>query len=351
MFTSQTGNFDIQKIHINNKGTYVVSSGEQNSGIIGKTDIDAKIIKPNTITVDMFGNVYFRDHEYKIVTHARVFTLELKQRELSKEVGMYIVAQMHYFKKVFSYNNMASFEKIKDKRLSLPITQEGEIDFDYMENYIRELERERISELETYLQVAGLTDTDLTDEELSAINKFRGGGRKWKEYQINSLFMIATGRDIIISNVKDGDIPLISHKNDDNGVVKYIQNLNNRRIFDYRTTLSLADRGVFYATTQNKDFHIGTRVKALTFKDGIQDETVRLFFVTSINKLQILFKEYLDNATDKLPIQKIQLPVDNKGEIDYRFMEKYIRAIEKQCIKHVIVWKDKIIKTTKEVVG
>ena len=44
-----------------------------------------------------------------------------------------------------------------------------------------------------------------------------------------------------------------------------------------------------FATTQKEN-----RVKALIFKDGEKSEAVRLFFVTAINKLQILFKEYPD---------------------------------------------------------
>lgn len=32
-----------------------------------------------------------------------------------------------------------------------------------------------------------------------------------------------------------------------------------------------------FATTQKENFHIGTRIKALTFKDGEKSEAVRLF--------------------------------------------------------------------------
>lgn len=37
-----------------------------NHGIIGKTDKKAKVIDKNTITVDMFGNAFYRDTDYKI---------------------------------------------------------------------------------------------------------------------------------------------------------------------------------------------------------------------------------------------------------------------------------------------
>lgn len=89
----------------------------------------------------------------------------------------------------------------------------------------------------------------------------------------------------------------------------------------------MADRGVFYATNQNEDFHIGTRVKALSFKQGKISKKVRLFLVSAINKLQVLFTEYSQNATDKLPFLKISLPTHN-GAIDFAFMETFIAELE-----------------------
>lgn len=93
----------------------------------------------------------------------------------------------------------------------------------------------------------------------------------------------------------------------------------------------MADRGVFYATNQNEDFHIGTRVKALSFKQGKISKKVRLFLVSAINKLQVLFTEYSQNATDKLPFLKISLPTHN-GTIDFAFMETFIAELEAQRI-------------------
>lgn len=157
---------------------------------------------------------------------------------------------------------------------------------------------------------------------------------EWGEYRIDDLFNIYTGRDVIIGKTSPGEIPLISHQNTENGVTRRIEHISNRRIFHYEETISLADRGVFYATTQNEDFHIGTRVKALVFKDGKKSENVRLFFSSAINKLQILFTDYSSNATDKLPKYKIQLPVLN-GQIDYNFMESFIEELEAERIEEL----------------
>ncbi|WP_394951566.1 restriction endonuclease subunit S [uncultured Helicobacter sp.] len=152
----------------------------------------------------------------------------------------------------------------------------------------------------------------------------------WQEFRIGDLFEIYTGRDVIISKAKDGDIPLISHQNTNNGVVKYIEKLDDRILFNHKITISLADRGVFCAFSQNQDFHIGTRVKALVFKNQNITKEIRLFFVVVINVLQIKFTEYSKNATDKLPDLFIRLPIDSKGQPDFAFMENFIKNIEQE---------------------
>ena len=161
MFTSSNGDKDIQKNHISssiedNDGIPVVSAGEHNLGIIGTTNLNAKIFERNTLTVDMFGNVNFRDHEYKMVTHARVFSLRPREG-INKYQGLYIQSNLNFLKKKFLYNNMCSFGKIKDEVILLP-SYNDKLAFDYMENYIRELEQDRIRELDAYLKATGLND-------------------------------------------------------------------------------------------------------------------------------------------------------------------------------------------------
>ncbi len=184
---------------------------------------------------------------------------------------------------------------------------------------------------------------------------------KWAEFRIGDLFEIHTGRDVIIGRVENGTIPLISHQNNNNnGVAKYIKKLDNRILFDHKTTISLADRGVFCAFTQSQDFHIGTRVKALIFKNKNLSKEVRLFFVVAINMLQVKFIEYAQNATDKLPDLQILLPVlppdstkaesvNDKYNIDFAFMESFIKEIEKEHFLSLIEYYHKEMSVYNEV--
>ena len=149
LFTSSTGDVDLQQKDINGKGEFFINSGVENRGIKGRTDRTARIFPANTITVDFWGNAYYRDFEYKMATHNHVFSLagDVIRNRL---VGMYIVGILSKLPKLFSYNNMATWNKLKTIEVSLPVTLSGDIDFDYMERYIRAIEKLAIADVAKY---------------------------------------------------------------------------------------------------------------------------------------------------------------------------------------------------------
>ncbi|WP_367709586.1 restriction endonuclease subunit S [Helicobacter pylori] len=244
----------------------------------------------------------------------------------------------------------------REQKIQLPLkptantqTLDG-IDFHFMEKFIAELEQCRLAELQAYLKATGLENTTLSNDEENALNVFKCG-LTWQSFRLGDLFEIYTGRDIIIGQTQQGDIPLVSHQHENNGITKTIKEIHNRTIFNHKQTIALADRGVFLATTQNKDFHIGTRVKALVFKNGEQDKKTRLFFTTCINKNQIMFLDYSSNATNKLPNLTISLPTNPHGKIDFHFMRTFINALMKQTIQGVAQYCDAKIQAAKEIIS
>ncbi|PUD73041.1 restriction endonuclease subunit S [Helicobacter pylori] len=365
LFEASNGDFDIQKRHINHKGEFVITAGLSNNGVLGQSDIKAKVFESHTITIDMFGCAFYRSFPYKMVTHARVFSLKPKFK-INHKIGLFLSTLFFGYPKKFGYENMCSWVKIKNDKVILPLKPTAkiqtleDIDFIFMEKFIAELEQCRLAELQAYLKATGLENTTLSNDEENALNVFNGNhsiggntpcGLTWQHFRLGDLFEIYTGRDIIIGQTQQGDIPLVSHQHENNGITKTIKEIHNRTIFNHKQTIALADRGVFLATTQNKDFHIGTRVKALVFKNGEQDKKTRLFFTTCINKNQTMFLDYSSNATNKLPNLTISLPTNPHGGIDFHFMHTLINALMKQTIQGVAEYCGAKIQATKEVIS
>lgn len=137
------GNVDIQRKDISNNGEFVVTSGLTNYGIQGHTTKSANIVNDPSLTIDMFGNVFYRDEPYKLVTHGRVYGFTSKLIK-NRETGLFLTTVLHSLYKKFSYNNMFTWNKIKDLEIALPVTPAGDIDFDFMENYITAIEKQSI---------------------------------------------------------------------------------------------------------------------------------------------------------------------------------------------------------------
>lgn len=147
----------------------------------------------------------------------------------------------------------------------------------------------------------------------------------WLPFKIGQIFKTYTGGDLIITDTQEGEIPIISHTSDNNGIKTYSAEIEGQKLFNHKKTISLADRGTFYAAVQYQDFYIGTRVKALEFLDGEHSTEVLIFVATVINHEKFRFC-YGRNCTNGLDELIIYLPaVGNKP--DYLFMKNYICSL------------------------
>lgn len=148
----------------------LISAGENNNGVtkyIKHGDGKAQIFPANIITADMFGNFFYQPREFYAVSHGRVNMLIPKNNyftQFNRFIGTFLCAFSFKFRAIFGFSNMLSKTKIEKETLILP-TINGTIAFEFMENYIKELEAERIKELEAYLQVTGLKDYKLNAQE------------------------------------------------------------------------------------------------------------------------------------------------------------------------------------------
>lgn len=161
LFECQTGDVDLQKKDINGKGDYFINSGVQNFGIKGKTDRKAKTFNANTLTIDFFGNTYYRPFKYKMATHNHVFSLSGKVIK-NENVGLYLATSMSYMNHIFSYSNMGTWPVIKGMSICLPVTSEGEIDYAFMDCYISAIKKQYIS---TLLRIIGQSCSSFEQED------------------------------------------------------------------------------------------------------------------------------------------------------------------------------------------
>lgn len=297
----------------------------------------------------MFGFAFFRPFKYKMVTHARVFSLKSKF-EISENQGLFIANSFHFLNKKFGYENMCSWVKIENEKIQLPI-KDDQIDFEFMENFIAELkaervielEAERIIELEAYLSVAGLKDYTLTKEEQKALDDFEN--LKWQTFNLEKLFGKSTrGKRLKSADRISGELPFVTAGETDEGISAFIG--NEVTIFsENTTTIDMFGSAKYRNYKYGGDDHI-----AVVHTETLQ-KFASIFMTTAIHKSSHCgqfdySRNFYAKDADEL---NILLPTQNH-QPDYAVMETFISAIHKLVIKDVVLFADRKISATKKVV-
>lgn len=319
----------------------MITAGLINNGILGKTDINAKIFKNNTITIDMFGNVFYRQFDYKMVTHARVFSLTPKF-SINEKQGLFFVNSLYYLSKKFGFDNMCSWEKIKDDIIQLPV-KNNEIDFDFMESFVAELEAQRVAELEAYLKASGLDNYELSSEEQNAIINF--DNIKWAKFNLECLFGKSTrGKRLKSADRIEGNLPFVTAGEGNEGISAYIS--NDVDIFEKNTTtIDMFGSAKYRNYKYGADDHI-----AVVHTENLP-KNASIFITSAIHKSSHNGKfDYGNNfyATDADELN-IMLPEKN-GKPNYEIMESIVSAIHKLVIKDVVEYANKKIDATNSIV-
>jgi hypothetical protein len=262
---------------------------------------------------------------------------------------MFIIACIdRVIKNKYSYNQKATKIELKNSIINLPITN-GEIDFDFMENFIAELENERINKLANYLEVSGLKDYTLTAEEEKVLADFEKGKVVWGEFNTDSLFEIyntlSFNKDSLVSGY---DYDYVTRTSQNQGILQETGFVNNENINSAGNwSLGLLQMDFFY---RHKPWYAGQFIRKITSKSELNKSSI-LYFSTLLNKLKYNLLNVLVRDVDKVFLSsKLILPKDN-NQIDYKYIETFITIIQKLVIKDVVIYADRKIEATKSIVN
>lgn len=215
--------------------------------------------------------------------------------------------------KGFDYGNKFRRDIAVDLIIKLPAKPDGEPDWDYMESYMKAVMEESEKSLEN------LKKADDT--------KYLIDVSGWGEFDITELFDMSLPKgDLQVKKVDDGNIPLITPSNFNNGMLQRISEHSKSTLYD-KGSLTVDMFGNAYY--QEEDFfvtahgHVNVLIPKMTlnvYTGTFLASTVRTMF----------FDKYGFNemCTQKvLKAESIWLPITSTGEPDWQYMEDYMRRI------------------------
>ena len=123
-----------------NKGEMpVIAASMFNQGITGYYDVPS--LEKNRITVSLngVGSGYFAYHDYEFAANSDCGIL-IEKYQLNKYSAMFLCAILNKIGTNYGYEEKVTKPKLFEEVILLPATQTGEPDFQYMEDYIKNIE-------------------------------------------------------------------------------------------------------------------------------------------------------------------------------------------------------------------
>ena len=371
-------------------GSYpYVTRTEKDNGIAGYIYADNldKINPANTIS---FGQdtwtLFYQSEPYFTGNRVKILKLKDENFKLTEEVALYLITAMKKVLVGLTWGTSKNEVNFENRTICLPVTSSGEIDWQYMQERIAELEQERIAELEQeriaelehYLVASGLNDYELTEEDKSilATELFNGDDatdlpsenscrKEARKFKISDVFDLCKGKRLIKSEHIYGNTPFIGSTDSNNGVTGYI---GQEPIFSGNAITISYNGSVGQVFYQENDFWASDDINVLYLKNHVLNALLYGYLSGALkkagSKFSYSYKWNLKRMKETLITLPIQTNADHTPIIDpenkyhpegyipdWSFMEKYIRAVEKVVIKDVVDWKDEEIKKTIEIVS
>ncbi len=338
--------------------TPVFSAESTNNGIMGYTDYEADYI------VSEINPIYviFGDHtrsfniakeNFCVADNVKVL---LPKRKLSTNTLLFITSA--WKKSIENKGYKRHWSIAQNVKFKLPIKNK-EIDFDFMESFVAELEAQRVAELSAYLKVSGYDNYELSREELDALREFGTlGSDKWGTYKVGRLFERVETKKLPykakeLPKQPDDEyvLPCLTSSFQNQGLNYYAPKVGATILSGVISIPSNSD--VYRAYYQSKDFTVLSDAYAIRWKSEKGEITPNqyLFMVMCINKVTDLpiysYKNKL-GGWNVVKEKHIRLP-EKDGKIDFALMDTFISAIKKLTIKDVVLYSDQKIAATKKV--
>lgn len=316
-----------------------LTAGIQNQGLNCYVSEENSTILDNVITISAnganTGATFFQKNKFTVLQDAYAIKWKDTTKKISENQYLYLVSSIR--KTIygnFEWTNKAGWAKVKNENIKLPL-KSGEIDFDFMEAFIKNLKGIHISRIQEYLIENGLDDHKLTTEEKDALISYKNGMTSMDMYPVQEFFNVLTPKKRYDANkvkILERGYPYVVRTSMNNGIRGYIS--EDEQYLNDGNTISFGQdtATVFY---QNKPYFTGDKIKILYPKD-IFNAKIGLFFITSITKAFSTFSWGGSSYNvDVIKEQPISIPTKD-GKPDYRTMELIGSGLQKLTIKDVL---------------
>ncbi len=306
-----------------------IMAGTTNAGLVNFISNPVASFPKNSITVDIFGNVFYRDFDFGAGDDTGVYWND-KIHYSKKTMLFFAIAMEKALVGKFSYGKKLRSSQSLNIKMKLPI-KNGKIDFEFIDSFITDLETEQVAKLDKFLIENNLSDYNLSKQEKEAIANYTS--LECKTFNLENLFGKSTrGKRLKSTDRISGTLPFVTAGETDEGVSDFIG--NNVTVFSANTTtIDMFGSAKYRNYKYGGDDHI-----AVVHTDKLS-KYASIFVTSAIHKSSYngQFNYGRNFYAKDADVLDISLPV-KVDKPDYETMETIIAAIHKLVIKDVVLY-------------
>ena len=341
----------IYENQISNSFPYIVRT-TQNNGVRGYVvENENNLNDKNTLSFaqDTFS-VFYQKQKY--FTGNKVKILKAKFDNTTENIMQFVTSCFQKSLVSLTWWIGSTVETIWETKIQLP-TQNWQIDFDFMDRFVAELEAERLAELEAYLSTTWLRDYHLTESESHILSEFENGKFVWGKFRISELFNVIWTKSLDSNAIDfvDKGINFVGRTYTDNGVQGKIEKQTFEPNEPFTITATVIGN-YKYVKFQTEPYYCSQNIDKLTPNSSIsqRNKKIAYYFITNIQKFVSLY----DGQQGGYKLEDIKkytmiIPTYN-SQPNYEMMETFISAIQKLVIRDVVLYADRKIAATKVVI-
>ena len=298
---------------------YVTRSAENNgkSGYCGNAD---RIVKGNCITIGAEGfTAFYQENDF--VAGNKVYAL--RHRNLNNVNALYICTVLNKLSCLYSFNNARILDKIKQEVISLPIDNNGEPDWQYMEDYMKEITKLAAKRVEKLKEEKPQTKIDTSN---------------WGKFRVGDLFEIKPTKSYKMRNadlLDGGNTPVVVNSAFNNGIGGFTTQEPTEKggIITFSDTVDA--NTIFY---QEKPFAGYSHVQGVYPVGEWANEWDKyslLFFASCFKSTALRYGfDYSNKFRRDVALElKVLLPQTPDHTPDFDYMENYMKNLTEKAKK------------------
>lgn len=284
----------------------------------------------NFMSVSFLGNCFY--HKYTASLDMKVHCLKLKNFELNENIALFILSCLKNNTKNSSYGNQLSSKDLPAKSVLLPVNMQNKPDYQFMEDYVKEIMHRKRQEYIDYAKVK--LEQNRTEQIIPLHSK------KWKEFFVVDIFpSIQRGKRLIKDKQISGSVPYVSSTAMNNGVDNFIQ-YDSSKMRKYQNCLSVANSGSVGASFY-EPFEYVASDHVTHLKNDNFDKNIYLFISAMTKRWSQKYNFNREINDLRISREKILLPVNNNDKPDYAYMEQYVNNILMQKYNDYLEYAEK----------